>query len=272
MATFIFSLISFSIFWMIDRLFSHPLSYIAFPVLAVSVLFYKYREYFFPSSHIQKIARVSLLLGILLLPYAATYFAYNNQLSTIENQSNDREKIEVISKFVLNSHTPFWGDFGKIFYAPLRANDDFLKFLVLGVAGCGDMAFSTCNYLDFLEMDSRVVGFSGEDHALAEVYYENEWMVIDPGYSYTLITQQQRGQKRVEEMGGLSYVVTKYNNTKVDLTKKYVPTDQVTIKVIENDFAVPNASVSLKHKFLGSNRSLPCRSDDQRKGNSKLFS
>jgi len=179
----------------------------------------------------------------------------------MDSLQNNYDKIEFISDYVLDAHTSFWG-FGSAYYVPHRVGGNFLKFLLVGVCGCGDLAYSTISFIDFLDLESRPVSFVGEDHMFVEVFLDDHWLVVDPGYSMTLVTQEERGLARLKEIGGLSYVVANPDDNPIDLTDYYVTTDQIIIQILSNGEPITNAEVTLKHTFHGSTFNLPSFNSD----------
>jgi len=132
-----------------------------------------------------------------------------------------------------------------------------LKYLMMGVGGCGELAKATRTLLNLLGLESRIVEFPGEDHVFIEVKLNGSWIVVDPGYSLNLVTREDRASRRIREMGGLSYVVAHTEYGIVDLTREYVSTDLIRIRVTYNGEPLANAKIALRHKFVGSLRSLP---------------
>jgi hypothetical protein len=136
-------------------------------------------------------------------------------------------------------------------------NFDFAKFLMVGVGSCGEMARAAKTLFDNLGLESRLVSFPGEDHMFVEVKLDGTWLVIDPGYRLNLITREARGSKRLEDIGGLSYVVAYTDQGLIELTPYYVATDRIVIRVTDNGEPIANARVVLSHTFMGNKMSLP---------------
>jgi len=226
------------------------------PAIVVSILYFKYWKKLSTPTFFSKKTLIIILLGIFLMPYLSVLFGLTNTSLTMNTLQDDYEKIEYISNYVMDAHTSFWGS-GSAYYSPHRVGDNFLKFWLVGVCGCGDMAYSTISFIDFLDLKSRPVGFPGEDHMFVEVFLDGNWLVVDPGYNLTLITQKERAFARIKEIGGLSYVVANSKNDPIDLTEIYVNTDKIIIKILDNGNPVTDAKVTLKHTFHGSTFSLP---------------
>jgi hypothetical protein len=138
-----------------------------------------------------------------------------------------------------------------------RAEGDYLKYLILGVGACGEMAKATKSALGFLGLESRLVDFPGEDHMFVEVRINATWLVVDPGYRLNLLTREERGNLRLQELGGLSYAFAHTENGFIELTSEYTMTDSVLVRVTRHGEPLSNARVILQHKFMGSIRKLP---------------
>jgi hypothetical protein len=132
----------------------------------------------------------------------------------------------------------------------VRANNDFMKLLLAGDGACGEGANSILFYLKALNYSVREVGFPGEDHAFVEVKMNGTWMVIDPGYSVVLGSEESRGDCRVQEAGTLTYVAAYSQNGFTELTQQYVKTDTVNLKLTQHGEPVVGASVTLVHTLV----------------------
>jgi len=205
---------------------------------------------------------VAILLTIILLPNLSALLGFsiiNNYASELET---DSEKVNYISETVLNSHTPFWGS-GSFYYSPHRAYDDIFTFLIIGVGSCRELGYSSMAFLNSLGYETRPVSFPGEDHMFAEVNLDGDWFVVDPGYAnMTMVTQEERGNARIKEMGGLSYAVANIDTNPEIITNSYTTTDEILLKIVKGDVPQPEVEVVLKHKFRGMTLSLPELSTD----------
>jgi len=257
--TWIVSILVFLSLVVIDISFNTPLSYVVFPMIPVPItyLFFKYKklEYKLLS---RKMAAFTLTVTI-LTPYIATLSGFNLTLSQVRSSRSDTDRVEFVSDYVYNVTTSFWGLKGleKTYVILHRVSSDFLKFLLVGAGSCGEMAHATKAIFDNLDLESRIVSFPGEDHMFVEVRLNGTWFVVDPGYRLSLMTRQERGSTRLQEIGGLSYVVTRTGQGLIELTQYYVTTDRIVIRVTENDEPVANAGIVLKHTFMGNRMLLP---------------
>ncbi len=113
-----------------------------------------------------------------------------------------------------------------------RTYCDPIKHLVIGIAGCGEMAEYESYLLQQLGFKTRIVKFPGKGHDFVEVYLNGSWMVSDPGYRRLhLVTRRGRAEARIKEVGAASYVCAVEDGRNVELTDEYVPTDTVVIIV-----------------------------------------
>jgi len=63
---------------------------------------------------------------------------------------------------------------------------DLLNRMVVisGYGGCGELAIAISTIVrDIFGFDTRVLNFEGVDHAIAEVYVNGSWYVLDPGFT-----------------------------------------------------------------------------------------
>lgn len=205
--------------------------------------------------------RLTLYLALLvttgsLLPPTTAYLCYSN----IRSQASSKTDFGIasyVSNFVAdtNFNSP---SFLSSVTVSLRFNVNFQKYLMTGVGACGEMAMSTSTFLNALGLDSHIVVFPGEDHAFAEVYMNNTWFVLDPGYNKgQIITREQRANNRITEMGALSYVIAYENSSFLELTQYYVATDTIVIRVLNESLPVSHSSVFLEHTFMGASKRLP---------------
>ena len=243
----------------VDSCLNTPLSYIAFPLIPVPVmcLYFKSKEN--EQKQMSKRMAALTLAAIILVPYTMAFLSFNNFLSVARVAESETDRAEFISDYVRAITISFWGLRGieREYVSLHRASSDFLKFLLVGVGSCGEMAHATKEFFDNLDLESRVVSFPGEDHMFVEVKLRDTWLVVDPGYGLNLVTREERGSKRLRSLGGLSYVVAYTDQGLIEVTNHYVTTDQIIIRVTDSGEPIANAEVILKHTFMGSTRSLP---------------
>ena len=205
--------------------------------------------------------QISLFLTILIsfsfiMPPVTTYFCYQNVLSQASTKT-PTESASYISNLAINSNfnSP---QFLLFITASLRLNANFQKYLMTGAGACQEMAMSTSTFLNNMGLNSHTAGFPGEDHEFTEVYLNGTWYVLDPGYYHgQILTREQRADKRLTEMGAISYVIANVNSSFVELTQYYVPTDTIIIRVVDGNEPVINAQIYLEHTFLGQTWRLP---------------
>jgi len=199
------------------------------------------------------------LTVVILMPYIATFSGFSLALSAAQSAQSDTDKVEFVSDYVRNVTISFWGLKGveKNYVILHRVSSDFLKFLLVGAGSCGEMAYATKAFFDNLDIESRLVILPGEDHMFVEVKLNGTWLVVDPGYRLNLVTREERGSRRLEELGGLSYAVARTGQGLIELTQYYVTTDRIVIRVTENGEPVANARIVLRHTFMGNKMSLP---------------
>ena len=200
---------------------------------------------------------LALLISVsLFMPPTTAFLSYRNVLSQASNKS-DTEKASFISSFIANTDVDV-SCLPPMISEAVRANNN-LKYFTSGVGACGEMAISTSALLNQLGLNARIVNFPGEDHEFVEVNLNGTWFVLDPGYYQgQILTREQRADKRLTEMGAISYVIAYVNSSSfVELTQDYVPTDTIIINVVNSSEPVVNAQVYLEHTFLGATWRFP---------------
>ena len=134
-------------------------------------------------------------------------------------------------------------------------------YYVTGVGRCGEVADFSVFYLRNSDIICRKVGLPGEDHAFFEVLYNGSWRVFDLGYSnMNNVTRSYRAEKRIKEMGSISYIEAYDINGVIELTNDYVSSDYICIKIVNsNNESLRDVKIELKHKFRGNIRTIPGR-------------
>jgi len=233
-----------------------PLKYAAFSALAPLMLcFYiKWRKP--QNTYLDRKVAAALIIIIIIMPYASAFASFDHILSTVREINGNSGRIAYVSGYVLYTTMSIWQN--NEYVTLHRAQNDFWKYLMLGVGGCGEMAIVSKQFFDRLGVESRIIAFPGEDHSFVEAKLNGTWMVADTGYyGSELLTREERGLKRIEEFGGLSYVIAYEDNMFVELTQYYVPTDTVIVRVTYGSEPLANAEILLKHIFLGRETRLP---------------
>jgi hypothetical protein len=191
----------------------------------------------------------SVFIVAVLIPNLTALACFNSELSAASSIAGDSGRVSRISQRVFDTMltTRF-----------LRAQNDFWKFLMVGTGQCGEMSTATISYLSKLDIEARKVGLPGENHEFVEVKLNGSWWVVDPGYYRgEIITRLERANRRIDDVGAISYVVAYVDSSFVELTQEYVPTDTIIIKVTLGGEQLANAQVVLKHLFMNNEWSLP---------------
>jgi len=191
----------------------------------------------------------SVFIVAVLMPNLIALACFNIELSVVSSIAGDSGRVSRISQRVLDTMLTTWF---------LRAQNDFWKFLMVGTGRCGEMSTATISYVSKLGIEARKVSLPGENHEFVEVKLNGSWWVVDPGYYRgEIITRQERANRRINDVGAISYVIAYVDSSFVELTQEYVPTDTVIIRVTLGDEPLANAQITLKHLFMSSEWSLP---------------
>jgi len=257
-STFFIAVVSWCLLH-IDYIFNTPLSYTVFLLIPVSMTCLYFKGKVSEDRLLSKKIAAFSLAFVILMPYTVVFLGVNSNLSVVRAAQSETERIEFVSDYVCAVTTSFWElkGFEKQYFILHRASSDFLKFLLVGVGSCGEMAHATKALFDNLDLESRVVSFAGEDHMFVEVKLNGTWAVVDPGYQLNLVTREERGSRRLKELGGLSYVVAYTSHGLIELTQYYVKTDRIVIRVMDDGEPIANARIVLRHTFMGNEISLP---------------
>jgi hypothetical protein len=191
----------------------------------------------------------SVFIVAVLMPNLTVLACFNSELSSASSIAGDSGRVSRLSQRVYDTMltTGF-----------LRAQNDFWKFLMVGTGQCGEMSTATISYLSKLDIEARKVGLPGENHEFVEVKLNGSWWVVDPGYYRgEIITRLERANRRINDVGAISYVVAYVDSSFVELTQEYVPTDTIIIKVTLGGEQLANAQVVLKHLFMNNEWNLP---------------
>jgi hypothetical protein len=191
----------------------------------------------------------SVFIVAVLMPNLTALACFNSELSAASSIAGDSARVSRISQRVFDTMltTGF-----------LRAQNDFWKFLMVGTGQCGEMSTATVSYLSKLSTEARKVGLPGENHEFVEVKLNGSWWVVDPGYYRgEIITRLERANRRINDVGAISYVVAYVDSSFVELTQEYVPTDTIIIRVRCAGESLAGAQIILKHLFMSAEWSLP---------------
>lgn len=221
----------------------------------------------------KKIIIIIVVIFIIIVPLLSPLVIKHNTLNTIKYFSN-KDKINYIIDFVHLKNEYIsdinWMDLRRItsnLYNSIKIFNRLFSraipylYYVTGVGRCGEVADLSLFYLSNSNVSCRKVGLPGEDHEFFEVYYNGSWRVYDLGYSImNNVTRSYRAEKRIDEMGSISYVEGYDVNGAIDLTSEYVNSDHICIKIVNSyNESLRDVKIELKHKFRGSVRAIPAR-------------
>jgi hypothetical protein len=188
-----------------------------------------------------KILAVTCFTIAVLIPNVVALFGVNHVVGETQTLIDIQDKVSYID-YRVNALTMYTWLF--------RANLDNWKFLLSGAGQCGEMASLSNSMMQSSALTSRIVEIPGE-HAFVEVRVNDDWMVADGS---TLINRTAFGEKRIRDIGSLSYALTETVDSFIELTQYYVPTDTIMIKVTRNGEPVADASVVLERSGVLSAR------------------
>jgi hypothetical protein len=179
-----------------------------------------------------KIFAIACFAVAIIMPNIVTLFGMNYVVGETQSLINVQDKVSYID-YRVNALTTYTWHF--------RANLDNWKFLLSGAGQCGEMALLSNIIMQSSAVTSRIVGIPGE-HAFVEVKVNDDWMVADGS---TLINRTAFGERRINDVGSLSYALSESADSFIELTQYYVPTDTVIINVTRNGEPVADASIVL---------------------------
>ncbi len=205
-------------------------------MLFFAVYFAKYRSERQTKRWLSPILVLTLILS-LLMPLAAASFS-SEQVIIRASHNDSVEQIDYVAGVVLATTTQI---------DIMRSNNDFEKLMLSGAGSCGEGAIAMLTFFKRMGFEARETAFPGEDHAFVEVKVDGAWQVVDPGYSPTLLTREARVERRVHEAGTISYVAAYTENGFIELTKQYVETDTIIIKVTEYGEPLADVAITLSH-------------------------
>ena len=188
--------------------------------------------------------RALMAIGILLAaPFLVGYASYENAICSARNMPTDQEKVVFTSQYALNHTFSVWSTFGTPIF---RSWEELPGFYVLGFSACGELVYIQRHMLARLGIEARPVDLL-DNHVFNEVLVNGSWMATDPGYpGCHLLSTWERGQKRIEEMGGLSVAFYRDSDGSIVWrTQDYVPVDWVTIRILNGSSPLSNCSITL---------------------------
>jgi hypothetical protein len=220
-------------------------------IVPIGLLIYVYFTKFSATKRFKKFTVIIISLGfmlVLFLPYFSAYQGYSMLLNTVQSNADATDQAIAVSKAAMTL-TGNGYLIHNLVRASYQSSEDFSKFLICGAGSCGETAMFEQACFERLGFETMKVSFPGEDHAFVEVKINSTWLVLDPGYSMTLVSRSYRASARINETGTISYVTGNSKGTFAELTQDYVPTDTVTIRITQGNTPVQGASVTLIHQL-----------------------
>lgn len=179
-----------------------------------------------------KFLAVACFTLAIIVPNLAAVIGMNCVLTNAKSYYRIQDKVSYIDDRV-NALTFYTWVF--------RSNLDNWKFLLSGAGQCGEMATASYNLMQTSGVDARIVDIPGE-HSFVEVNLNGTWMVADGSQ---IISRNETAQKRIQDVGSLSYITAPSQNSFIELTQQYVPTDTIVITVTKNGEPIADAPVKL---------------------------
>ena len=150
---------------------------------------------------------VTTIVIIALMPNLSVFLGTNQILNHTAGLPSIQEKIAYI-----NDRADAMTHYTWVF----RANKDNWKFLLSGGGQCGETASASLNLMLSSGVVARAVDIPGE-HAFVEVNVNGDWMVSDGS---VLITRSAMTEKRINDVGCLSYITAPTQNSFIELTRQ----------------------------------------------------
>jgi hypothetical protein len=224
-------------------LFSGLPEYYLLPLPLILILggsLVRYRPIKRPAKIVAPLLAAALVFSF-FLPLVTASFSNSLILQKASAIQNKEDQVRFIAQKVLETTTNV---------GVARTANDYEKLILAGDGACGEGALFMVTFLQNLGFEARQVGFPGEDHAMAEVRINSTWFVVDPGYSLVLVSEQTRGERRIQEAGTLTYVAAYSNSGFTELTQQYVKTDTIIVRVLQNGEPVTDAGLTLTHTLV----------------------
>jgi hypothetical protein len=149
--------------------------YLSLPIPAVLIFLIYLDQHWSSARSLQKVLISAIMcIFVIFAPFSTAFIGYNQVLYEATKINDETQQALFVSKFVYNITTNW-----PTLKGMLRANDDFLKFLLNGDGACGETAMATSNFLRKLGFNAYKAGFPGEDHSFTEVQIDGKWEVLD---------------------------------------------------------------------------------------------
>jgi uncharacterized membrane protein YozB (DUF420 family) len=190
--------------------------------------------------------RALMAIGILLTaPFLVGYASYESAICSAHNMPTIQEKAVFTAQYALNHSFSVWSTFGTPLF---RSGNELPGFYILGFSACGELGYIQRDMLTKLGIEVRPVRLL-DNHEFNEVLIKGSWMATDPGYTDChLLSMWERGQKRVEEMGGLSVAYSLDSNGSIIWrTQDYVPVDWIAIRILNGSSPLSEAKINISH-------------------------
>ena len=229
---FLVEWVGFITLWATGNSLGYEYLYLWVPIPIAYLLSIKWNKFnFFGSKRVKLLVAVCFIFAI-LMPNLVTLIDINFVQTAASSYGSIEEKVSYVDDRV-NALTFYTWVF--------RSNLDSWKFLLSGAGQCGEMATASNNLLQASGVVSRIVDIPGE-HSFVEVNINGTWMVADGSQ---VISRNETAQKRINGVGSLSYIIAPSQNSFIELTPQYVPTDTIVITVTKNDEPIADTPVKL---------------------------
>ncbi|MEN3037110.1 MAG: hypothetical protein ABC588_07150 [Candidatus Methanosuratincola petrocarbonis] len=180
---------------------------------------------------------------MLASPFLIGWASYENAIGSAGLLATEGERVIFTAQYALNHTFSVWQLFGAHLF---RSRECLPAFYVLGFSACGELGYIQRCMLDRLGIENRGVLLL-ENHGFNEVLINGTWMATDPGYADChFLSTWERGQKRIDELGGLSVAYTVApNGSIVWRTQDYVPVDWVTIRILNGAVPLSDGKITI---------------------------
>ena len=189
-------------------------------------------------------------LAPLLVLLIISGMAYGVAMYKLSYSTDPREKTDLITEMLTHNRWCYMEN--NCLFKRIGQATDLFTWLMLGYSRCGGVAHISTDLLNQYGVEAYYAGFPGEDHFFVVVNISGRLYVIDPGLYSKTVTMEERIIDRLKNWGGISYIAIYRGNDVIELTDKYpgiLSYDTIIIQILNNGKSVPNACVTLKHKF-----------------------
>ncbi len=169
---------------------------------------------------------------------------------TLAYSTNSYQKVDLVANLLTHNRWCYLDN--DCLFKLVGQSKDLFTWLIFGYSRCGGVARIGTDLLNQYGVEAYYAGFPGEDHFFVVVNISGRLYVIDPGLYDKAVTMEKRIRDRLKNWGGLSYIAVYHGDEVIELTDKYpdiLPYDTIIIQVLNNSRPVPNACITLRHKF-----------------------